>query len=244
MSTFGLVGKSLKHSFSKDFFTKKFEAENLNHRYENFEIQDISEITTIFKTDISGLNITIPYKEKIIPFLDEISIEAQKIGAVNTVVFQNGKSIGHNTDAFGFKQSIKPFLTFEQDRALILGTGGASKAVAYVLEQIGLNVLYISQNPQGENQFGYSEINNYMLDACKCIINTTPVGTWPDIEDCVRFPFEFLTEKHLVIDLIYNPEETMFLKYSKEQGASILNGLSMLKHQALKAWDLWMESGK
>ncbi|MBU2020047.1 MAG: shikimate dehydrogenase [Bacteroidetes bacterium] len=240
MSTYGLIGKSLKHSFSKDFFTKKFDAEGLRHSYENFEIQDISEIIAILKTDISGLNVTIPYKEAVIPYLDKLSREAEQIGAVNTIVLKDGIAIGHNTDAHGFQQSIKPFLTLEHDKALIIGTGGASKAVAFVLENIGLEVLYISRNPQKENQFGYSEINEHMLRACKCVVNTAPVGTWPNIDDCIAFPFEFLTDKHLVIDLIYNPEETQFLKLSKEQGAATLNGLSMLKHQALRAWELWM----
>ena len=186
-----------------------------------------------------GLNVTIPYKEEVIPFLDEISDEARQIGAVNTISFSNGKTKGHNTDAFGFHQMIKPFFTFEHERAMILGTGGASKAVAHVLKSIGVNVIYISRNPEGENQFSYSEINEHMLRACKLVVNTTPIGTFPNIEECIEFPFEFLTQSHLVVDLIYNPEKTKFLRLSQENSATILNGQGMLEHQALKAWEIW-----
>lgn len=239
MPRFGLIGKTLGHSFSKSYFEEKFQQEGIESTFENFELVEITEIETVFSiSDLKGLSVTIPYKQAIIPYLDELSEEAREIGAVNCVSFQNGKKTGHNTDAFGFHQMIKPFLTNEHERALILGTGGASKAVAYVLKKIGLDVIWASRNPQN-GQFSYDEINEHMLRACKVVVNCTPLGTFPDVDACVPFPFEYLTESHLCIDLIYNPEETKFLRESKLQGATVLNGLSMLKEQANKAWEIW-----
>lgn len=240
MAEFGLIGKTLGHSFSKQYFEEKFKKEGLNHAFENFELSDIMDIQQVFSIpDLKGLSVTIPYKEAIIPFLDSLSEEASAIGAVNCVSFQDGRKTGHNTDAFGFHQMIKPFLTNEHERALILGTGGASKAVAYVLKNIGLDVLWVSRNPVNEKEFAYEALNEHLLRACKVIVNCTPVGTFPNITDCVPFPFEYLTDKHLCIDLIYNPEETKFLRESAVRGASTLNGLSMLKEQANKAWEIW-----
>ncbi len=239
MPRFGLIGKTLGHSFSKNYFEDKFQQEGLENTFENFELAEIAEIQTVFSiSDLKGLSVTIPYKQAIIPYLDELSEEAAEIGAVNCISFQNGKKTGHNTDAFGFHQMIKPFLTNEHERAIILGTGGASKAVAYVLKKIGLNVIWVSRNPQN-GQFSYDEINEHMLRACKVVVNCTPLGTFPDVDACVPFPFEYLTESHLCIDLIYNPEETKFLRESKLHGATTLNGLSMLKEQANKAWEIW-----
>lgn len=240
MAKYGLVGKKLDYSFSKHFFEQKFTAEQLPHTFENVEIPNIEAIQTVLESgNFSGLTVTIPYKEDIIPYLDELSETAKNIGAVNCIQFKDGKTIGHNTDAFGFHQSIKPFLTNLHERALILGTGGASKAVAYVLEQIGLQVFFISRNPDGANVFSYDAINEHMLKACKMIVQCTPVGTFPDVDKQVPFPFEFLTADHLVVDLIYNPEQTAFMKQAAAYGAVTLNGLSMLKEQALKAWDIW-----
>ncbi|MDR0802505.1 shikimate dehydrogenase [Fluviicola sp.] len=242
MPEFGLIGKTLGHSFSKSYFEEKFSREGLNHTFCNFELPAIVGIEAVFSiSDLKGLSVTIPYKEAVIPFLDILSEEATEIGAVNCISFQNGKKTGYNTDAFGFHQMIKPFLTNEHERAIILGTGGASKAVAYVLKKIGLDMIRISRNPQGTKEFSYGAINEHMLRACKVIVNCTPVGTFPDVEACVPFPFEYLTESHLCIDLIYNPEETRFLRESKLRGATILNGLSMLKEQANKAWEIWNE---
>lgn len=239
MPEFGLVGKTLGHSFSKKYFEEKFQREAIESIFRNFELAEITEIETVFSiSDLKGLSVTIPYKEVIIPYLDDLSEEATVIGAVNCISFQNGKKTGHNTDAFGFHQMIKPFLTNEHERAIILGTGGASKAVAYVLKKIGLNVISVSRNPQN-GQFSYDQINEHMLRACKVVVNCTPLGTFPDVDACVPFPFEFLTESHLCIDLIYNPEETKFLRESKSHGATTLNGLSMLKEQANKAWEIW-----
>lgn len=239
MPEFGLVGKTLGHSFSKSYFEEKFQREGIEGTFKNFELAEITQIETVFSiSDLKGLSVTIPYKEVIIPYLDGLSEEAAAIGAVNCISFQNGKKTGHNTDAFGFHQMIKPFLTNEHERAIILGTGGASKAVAYVLKKIGLNVISVSRNPQN-GQFSYDQINEHMLKACKVVVNCTPLGTFPDVDACVPFPFEFLTESHLCIDLIYNPEETKFLRESKTNGATTLNGLSMLKEQANKAWEIW-----
>ncbi len=242
MLKFGLLGKSLSHSFSKSFFTDFFLKNNIDGEYLNFEIPSIESISELFlKENLEGLNVTIPYKEEIIPYLDTLSEDALKIGAVNVVQFKNGFKIGHNTDAYGFHQSIKPFLTNLHERALIIGTGGASKAVEFVFKSLGIDVIFISRNPEKENQFGYNDINEHMLRACKVIVNCTPVGTFPNVEDCISFPFEYLTQDHLVVDLIYNPKQTLFLKKSKEFGATILNGESMLQQQALKAWEIWNE---
>ncbi len=239
MKQFGLIGKTLGHSFSQKFFTEFFKKHGIDAEFKNIELTEINEITSVFQSGVKGLSVTIPYKEQIIPFLDELSDEARKIGAVNCVEFMNGKTIGHNTDAYGFQQSIKPFLTNQHERAMILGTGGASKAVEFVLKNIGISPIFISRNPQKSNEFAYDEINNHMLNACKLIVNTTPLGTFPNVDECISLPFEFLTPQHLVVDLIYNPEKTKLLQLSEKAGAQILNGESMLKEQALKAWTIW-----
>jgi shikimate dehydrogenase len=207
--------------------------------YVNFEIPDVKEVENIFKQPIAGLNVTIPYKESIIPFLDEVTEEATKIGAVNVIECKDGKKIGHNTDVYGFQQSIKPFLTNKHERALLLGTGGASKAVAFVFNNIGIDVIFCTRNPKKSNEFPYSAMNEHMVNACKVIVNCTPVGTFPNIDEHIAFPFEHLTDEHLVVDLIYNPSTTKFLFFAKQNGATILNGESMLKEQALKAWEIW-----
>jgi shikimate dehydrogenase len=239
LKKYGLIGQSLGHSFSKSFFEEKFSKEGILATYENFEFQKIDEVSPFLKADYSGFNVTIPYKRSIINYLDELSDDATDIGAVNTVQFVEGRTIGHNTDIYGFHQSVKPFLTFKHERAIILGTGGASKAVRHVLNKLGIDVIFISRTPKGENCFSYGEINEHMLNACKLIINCTPLGTFPKIEECPEMPFEFLTEDHLCVDLIYNPAQTEFLKRSKEAGATILNGRSMLEQQAAKSWEIW-----
>lgn len=239
MKTYGLIGRSLGHSFSKSFFEEYFELNNIDAQYLNYELSVIDEVNELFKNQVRGFNVTIPYKEAIIPFLDDLSDEAREIGAVNVVQVEKGKKIGHNSDAFGFHQSIKPFLTNRHERALVLGTGGASKAVEYVLRKIGVDVLFISRNPEGENQFHYDEVNEYMLKACKLLVNTTPVGTFPNVEDCLTLPYNNLSDEHLVVDLIYNPKKTRFLQNAEAAGATILNGESMLREQALKSWKIW-----
>jgi shikimate dehydrogenase len=193
------------------------------------------------KSSLSGLNVTIPFKEEIIPFLDELSLEAQEIGAVNTVQFKKGKFIGHNTDVFGFKQMIKPFFQSHHEKALILGTGGAAKAVAYVLDNLGCQVNFISRSPNAENVFSYEEVNEIMLDTHKMLINTTPLGMYPAIDAYPKIPYKYLTPKHLVIDLIYNPIKTRFLAHAEKEGSVILNGRTMLEQQAEKSWEIWHE---
>jgi shikimate dehydrogenase len=239
MKNYGLVGQSLAHSFSKSFFEKFFKEHELEAAYDNIELSCIDEVKSILKKNYSGLNVTIPYKESIIPFIDELSEDARVIGAVNTVQFKGGKTIGHNTDAFGFHQSVKPFLSNQHERAIILGTGGASKAVEFALKSIGVDVVFISRNPTKENEFSYNEMNSHMLSACKMIVNCTPVGTFPNVEEEINLPYEFLTENHLVVDLVYNPPKTTLLIKAEQQGAIIVNGYSMLKEQALKAWSIW-----
>jgi shikimate dehydrogenase len=237
---FGLIGKNLEHSFSANFFKILFDKNNINATYSNFSLDSIEEVDQLFELhNFSGINVTIPYKQEIIPFLDNLSDEALEIGAVNVIQFKEGKKIGHNTDAFGFHQSIKPFLTNMHERALIIGTGGASKAVEFVFKSLGIDVIFISRNPSEENHFSYDEINNHMLNACKVIVNCTPVGTFPNNENVIDFPYHYLTNEHLVVDLIYNPIKTKFLQKSQEFGATILNGESMLHQQALKAWEIW-----
>jgi len=239
---FGLLGKTLKHSFSKDFFEKYFSQEKINASYENIEVDSSENLRLFFQNDIfrfRGVNVTIPYKESVLPFLDELTPEAMEIGAVNTIKVVDTKLIGHNTDQFGFHQAIKPFLTNQHEKALVFGTGGASKAVAYVLKNLGIDVLYISRSQKGNMIFSYDDINQYMLNACKLLVNTTPVGMFPQVDEILPLPYEFLSPQHLAVDLIYNPQETLFLKQAKTQGAMTLNGMTMLREQALEAWRFW-----
>lgn len=242
MKKYGLIGNSLAHSFSPAFFSAFFEKNNIAAQYENYEIQNIEDVKDLFLRDNNGFNVTIPYKESIIPFLDDIDPEATKIGAVNTIVFKNNRTIGYNTDAFGFRQSIKPFLTNKHECALIFGTGGSAKAVAYVFEKIGIKVFLVSRSPENrKNHFSYEEVNEIMIDRCKVIVNCTPLGMFPNLKTCLDIPFHSLSSEHLAIDLIYNPDKTLFLKNAEEQGARILNGKSMLMEQALESWRLWNE---
>ena len=243
MRKFGLLGKKLDYSFSKTFFTDLFAKNQIDASYENIEVADLYKWfeAKIF-LDFAGFNVTIPYKSEIIPFLDELSDEAKVIGAVNTVKNVNGKLIGYNTDAFGFGQSIKPFLNNNHERAMILGTGGSSKAIAYVLKIIGLDVIFISRNPKSSNEFGYDSINENMVNACKMIVNCTPIGTFPNVDSKPNFPTVLISDKHLVVDLIYNPEKSLLLQESEKQGAIILNGFSMLQEQAKKAWEIWNQT--
>lgn len=243
---FGLIGKSLSHSFSKTYFEKKFKDLGLkSFTYKNFELLDIKQIQSVFISEqLKGLNITNPYKEEIIPFLDELSSEAKEIGAVNCVKISDEKKVGYNTDTYGFSQSIKPFLEPQHNRALILGTGGASKAVAHALKRVGVEVFFVtsSSTKKTANTFFYSELNNYIIDAFKLIVNTTPLGLFPNINERPTIPYEYITANHLCYDLIYNPKETLFLNQAKQQGALIINGYSMLQLQAEKSWEIWNES--
>lgn len=243
---FGLIGKSLSHSFSKTYLEQKFVLEDkINFSYTNFDLDNLDDILSIINThQLSGLNVTKPYKEVMIPNLNELDITAQEIGAVNCikVVWENNKPylIGYNTDYYGFAQSIKPFLEPIHQRALILGTGGASKAIAYALKNVGVDFYYVSTGEKkAANYFHYSELNEYVLNSFKLIVNCTPLGMHPKSDGCPEIPFEFITADHLLYDLIYNPEETLFLKKGKAQNAVTINGLNMLKLQADKAWEIW-----
>lgn len=241
---FGLIGRSLKHSFSKSWFEKKFSELGLqNFSYTNFELPEISHLRKLLTEhpELSGLNVTIPYKEDVLPFLDELRPEAKAIGAVNCIQIRNGKLTGYNTDAYGFAQSIKPFLDNTHERALILGTGGASKAVAYALKNVGVEVHFVSRQ-KTPNCFTYEEINERMMQAFLLIVNTTPVGMSPNETESPALPYEFFTRGHLAYDLIYNPGETPFLQKAKQQGAVTMNGLSMLHLQAEKNWEIWNTS--
>ena len=241
MKTYGLIGKSLSHSFSKKYFTEKFDGLGLtDSEYINIEIETIEEfIEKLKELKPRGLNVTIPYKEEIIPYLDELDEVAEEIGAVNTIVFKNGKLKGYNTDAFGFHQSIKPFFKSQHERALILGTGGASKAVEYVLKQYGVDVLFASRSETNANILNWNEVNENVIKQHLLIINCTPLGMYPDVDAKPEFSYSALTDKHLLVDLVYNPEETLFLRLGKENEAKGINGLTMLKQQAEKSWRLW-----
>ncbi|MET6990220.1 shikimate dehydrogenase family protein [Sediminicola arcticus] len=238
---FGLVGKNISYSFSKGYFTQKFSSLNLvNNSYENFDLQHITEFEDLIKSqnDLKGLNVTIPYKEAIIPYLDKVDHKAAKIGAVNTIKFTEEGLIGFNTDVFGFQDSIEPHLKKHHKKALILGTGGASKAVAFVFKELGIAYTFISRN-QGSNQLSYEELNQSIVAEHTILVNCTPLGTSPNIMDKPSLPYEFLTDRHLLFDLIYNPEKTAFLKEGEAHGALILNGHKMLAIQAEKAWEIW-----
>jgi shikimate dehydrogenase len=239
---FGLVGKNISYSFSKGYFGEKFEKLNLlDYSYDNLDIQNIEDFPEFIKQNptISGLNVTIPYKEAIIPFLDKLSKRATEIGAVNTIkITKSGKLKGFNTDYIGFQKSIEPLLNVNHKKALILGTGGASKAVAYALKQLGIPYLFVSRTVLGV-AIGYNQINEKTFEEFQIIINCTPVGTFPNTNTCPEIPYEFFTSNHLAFDLIYNPAETLFLKKAKEQGAIVKNGLEMLTLQAEKSWKIW-----
>lgn len=239
---FGLVGKNITYSFSKKYFTEKFSKELFDDcTYENFDIRTIEEFPNVLKEnpDLKGLNVTIPYKEAIIPFLDTMSDKAFRIGAVNVIRFtKKGNLKGYNSDWYGFKKSLEPLLQPHHKKALILGTGGASKAVAFALDKLGIFYTFVSREAT-ENAIDYNRVNVTTFDNFQIIINCTPLGTCPNTKEFPPIPYEFFTEKHIAFDLIYNPEETQFLKKAKKKGATIKNGYEMLVFQAEKAWTIW-----
>jgi shikimate dehydrogenase len=247
MKTFGLIGYPLGHSFSKKFFTEKFEKEGLtDHQYLNFEIDSIARFPSIFDQheNIVGLNCTIPYKQQIMQFLNEIDEEAKAVGAVNTIkITQTSQGIrakGFNTDIIGFERSLKPMLNPQHKKALILGTGGASKAVKYVLSKLGIEYISASiEDELFENEMRYNEINSQTIAERLLIINATPLGTFPKVDTCPDIPYQSITSQHILFDLVYNPEKTLFMQKGEEKGASIKNGLEMLHRQALAAWEIW-----
>lgn len=239
---FGLVGKDISYSFSKKYFTEKFSADLFDDfTYENFEIPTIEEFPKIVaqNPDLNGLNVTIPYKEAIIPFLDTLSDKAFKIGAVNVIRFtKKGNLKGYNSDWYGFKKSLEPLLQPHHKKALILGTGGAAKAVAFALEEMGIFYTFVSREAT-EKTIGYDRLNATTFDNYQIVINCTPLGTHPNVKEFPPIPYEFFTEKHIAYDLIYNPEVTQFLKKASKKGAVIKNGYEMLVLQAEKAWKIW-----
>jgi len=240
MKRFGLIGKSLAHSFSREYFTSKFEKAGIDAEYVNFELNDIGQVRQLIEdVDLKGLNVTVPFKESVMAHLDELDSTAVSVGAVNTIKVKAGKTKGYNTDVRGFEQSLKPFLEHGMDKALILGTGGAAKAVKFVLSRIGLDVLFVSRDPKGESQIHYSDCNENAVKWHRLIVNTTPLGTYPKTEEKPPISYGGITSAHLLYDLVYNPSETEFLKEGKKRGALTVNGLSMLKIQAEESWKIW-----
>lgn len=245
MRCFGLIGFPLSHSFSKKYFIEKFKREGITDcRYDNFPIEHIGLLMSLISHnhDLYGLNVTIPYKEKVIDLLDELDPEAAEIGAVNTIkISRNGKNRwlkGFNTDVYGFRESITPFLNNRPYSAFILGTGGSSKAVDFVLKKMGMKVLFVSRNPRQENHISYKVLPR-LISQPAVIVNASPAGMYPDIKNCPDIPYELLTPDHILFDLIYNPPETLFLSRGKERGATIINGLPMLHLQAERSWEIW-----
>jgi shikimate dehydrogenase len=236
---YGLIGKNINYSFSKNFFNNKFENEKINAAYINFDIKKIEEFKTIVtENNISGLNITIPYKESIINQLDYVDPTAKEIGAVNTIKFHNNILSGYNTDYLGFYTSIKNIVN-SNTKALILGTGGASKAIAYTLKILKIKYLFVSRSKKNKNYINYNEISKEIINKHNLIINCTPLGTFPEINQIPQIPISLITNRHIVYDLIYNPSKSLLLKKSEENGATIINGYQMLENQAMESWKIW-----
>ena len=243
---FGLLGKNISYSFSRGYFAKKFELLGLNkHEYKNFDIQDITGFSSIIKdeTCLKGINVTIPYKEEVMQYLDILDNTAKEIGAVNTIKFtKRGNLKGYNTDVVGFENSISPYFKSHHKFALILGTGGASKAIAYALKKNKIQYKFVSRKPSGKEEISYDDLTKEVLNKYHIIVNCTPIGTSPEIHLSPNIPYQFLSGKHLLFDLIYNPEISTFLAKGKQQGASIKNGFEMLEMQAEESWRIWNES--
>ena len=246
----GIIGKPLVHSYSKQMFNDKFKSENIDGKYEEFEIDDISQIVDIIDSnlDLLGFNVTIPYKQKIIPYLNELSPEAKKVGAVNCVKIirlknNSYKLLGYNTDIIGFKESLLDFVPPKviqkaNKRALILGTGGASMAVEYVLSDLGFDLKKVSRNPQGLSEIAYKDISP-ILGTCQIIVNATPLGTFPNVDSFPDLPYSDLNSNYYLFDLVYNPSTTKFMQLGKSNNAHVLNGSHMLNSQALAACEIW-----
>lgn len=243
MDKLGLLGRNISYSFSKAYFTDKFREEGIEGiTYENFDIEDISLFQYIIENTegLKGLNVTIPYKRLVMPYLNKINKKAKAIGAVNTIkITKKGKLVGYNTDYYGFIKSLEPYLEKHHKKALILGTGGASKAVVYALKKKKIKCHYVSRTTSKNIKFTYEELNEAIISNYQIIVNCTPLGTFPNVENAPNIPYSGISKKHILFDLIYNPEETKFLKLGKQNGAKTINGINMLKLQAEKAWSIW-----
>lgn len=240
MDIYGLIGYPLGHSFSPDYFNNKFEEEGIQATYRSYPISSVQSVKDIIaqNPNLRGLNVTIPYKETVIPLLDDADGVARAVGAVNCITIQDGKTKGYNTDVIGFQQSLLPLLEAHHKAALILGTGGAAKAIQYVLDNLSMPYFHVSRN-KGHGTITYDLLSPEIMSHYQLIINTTPLGMYPDIDTAPNIPYELLTPEHLLYDLVYNPQETAFLKKGSAQGATTKNGLEMLQLQADAAWDIW-----
>lgn len=239
---YGIIGFPLGHSFSRGFFTEKFAREGIDAQYLNFEIPDAGMLLDVLRDNpkLRGLNVTLPHKQAVIPLLDELSDEAREIGAVNVIRVRNGKLKGFNSDIIGFTESIKPLLQPHHKKALILGTGGASKAIRVGLTRLGLEWKYVSRTPK-EGWFNYSDLTPEVMAEYTVIVNCSPVGMFPKVDQAPAIPYECLTPRHLLFDLVYNPEDTLFMQRGREQGATVKNGLEMLHLQAVASWRFWQQ---
>ena len=242
MDKYGIIGFPLGHSFSKGFFTEKFARESIDAQYLNFEIPDATMLKDVLREnpELRGLNVTLPHKQAVIPLLDELSDEAREIGAVNVIRIRDGKLKGFNSDIIGFSESIKPLLQPHHSKALILGTGGASRAIRVGLSRLGIEWTYVTRSPR-EGMFAYSDLTPEVMKEYTVIVNCSPVGMFPKVDQAPAIPYELLTPKHLLFDLVYNPEDTLFMKRGREQGAIVKNGLEMLHLQAVASWRFWNE---
>lgn len=242
MKIYGLIGNPVSHSFSEKYFMEKFENENIQAKYKLFHLEKLSDFEKLLKKEknLQGLNVTLPYKEKIIPLLDEIDPQAEKIGAVNTIKIVDGKKIGYNTDSFGFLKSIFPIIEKQHTHALILGTGGAAKAVAQALVSMGIEYKMVSRKPD-ENQLSYEQVTPEVLAEYLLIVNCTPLGTFPNVNESPNIAYEALSPKHLLYDLTYNPVVTQFLAQGQLHKTKVYNGQKMLEYQADKSWEIWTE---
>lgn len=241
---FGLIGKNISYSFSVGYFKEKFKKENLDMlSYRNFDIPEIEEFPFLIyqkEDEFRGFNVTIPYKQSILKYLNNIDADAAEIGAVNTIkVTKDNELVGYNTDVYGFEKSLSPLLNSNHKGALILGTGGASKAIAFVLKKLNIKFKFVSRSPKNDDIISYSMISKEVMAAHQLIINCSPLGTYPKIENCPDIPYKFITGNHVLFDLIYNPSETTFLKLGREKGAMVKNGYEMLELQAEKSWEIW-----
>lgn len=242
MDKYGIIGYPLGHSFSRAFFTEKFQREHIDAEYVNFEIPSADMLPGIVQANpnLRGLNVTLPHKEAVIPMLDELSDEAKEIGAVNVIRVRDGRLKGFNSDIIGFMDSIRPLLKPWHQHALVLGTGGASRAIRVGLQRLGIEWTYVSRTP-APGRLTYADLTSELMEHYQVIVNCSPVGMFPRVDACPDIPYHLLTSSHLLYDLVYNPEETLFLKRGAEHGAAVKNGLEMLHLQALASWRFWNE---